>query len=493
MYSKRRRVMRAFKIDEISAVDNPAQAEARAVLMKRDFSSDARQRMADSGEAMPDGSFPIPDKGALARAVASVGRAKDYEAARSHIIRRARALGAIDSLPAEWKVTKSDEAALRAAADEDLVKSLSGEVEATDFATMLAADEASEVAEEVAEELRSKWLALQQAFVTIAMDASVPPPDKIRLMQESLQQFVDSLSEQSSEIAESMTKAITAVPALAELLHTGSEGGTPMTEAEKRQLAELQTSVADLTKKLAAATSEDVAKKAADLAGELEKAQTQLADLTEKLEKADAEKTAALAKAGMTDAEKAYCSGMSDTEKGKFMAMTPEERAKAMKKSAESDPVVYKSESTGEEFRKSDDPRLVKLAKQADEDRALAKAEREAREAAEFAKVADDELKAFSESVAKRDDKIAVVRAMSKMDEGPREALRKMLGVGSKAVLAAFDTIGHRGGEIAKSGAAFEKRVGEIQARDKCSKIDALEKAAQEFPSEFAAYQQLGN
>lgn len=68
----------------------------------REFSAASRADMADSGEAMPDGSYPIPDKGALKRAVQSYGRASDPAAVKRHIIRRARALGATAMLPEGW-------------------------------------------------------------------------------------------------------------------------------------------------------------------------------------------------------------------------------------------------------------------------------------------------------------------------------------------------------------------------------------------------------
>ena len=70
---------------------------------KRDYSADARRRMAQSGEAMPDGSFPIANRVDLRNAIQSVGRASNYEAARRHIISRARALGAEDMLPEDWR------------------------------------------------------------------------------------------------------------------------------------------------------------------------------------------------------------------------------------------------------------------------------------------------------------------------------------------------------------------------------------------------------
>jgi hypothetical protein len=74
---------------------------------KRDYSAATRRRMAAEGQAMPDGSFPIANEADLRNAIQSVGRAANYEAARRHIIRRARALGLTDILPEEWSVNKS--------------------------------------------------------------------------------------------------------------------------------------------------------------------------------------------------------------------------------------------------------------------------------------------------------------------------------------------------------------------------------------------------
>jgi hypothetical protein len=70
---------------------------------KREFSSGTRERMAEAGTAMPDGSFPIANANDLRNAIQSVGRAKNYEAAKRHIIRRARALGMTDMLPEDWR------------------------------------------------------------------------------------------------------------------------------------------------------------------------------------------------------------------------------------------------------------------------------------------------------------------------------------------------------------------------------------------------------
>jgi hypothetical protein len=71
-------------------------------LAKKDYSSDKRKEMADKGQAMKDGSFPIADKADLKNAVQAYGRAKDKVAAKKHIIDRAKALDATDLLPDGW-------------------------------------------------------------------------------------------------------------------------------------------------------------------------------------------------------------------------------------------------------------------------------------------------------------------------------------------------------------------------------------------------------
>jgi CDGSH-type Zn-finger protein len=71
-------------------------------VAKREFSDAKRQSLAQEGKAMPDGSYPIETKGDLANAVQSFGRAKSPAQVKSHIIRQAQALNAVDLLPEEW-------------------------------------------------------------------------------------------------------------------------------------------------------------------------------------------------------------------------------------------------------------------------------------------------------------------------------------------------------------------------------------------------------
>ncbi len=92
----------------VSAGDNP-DAEVvifKARVDKRTFSAEQRRNLAESGKALPDGSFPIVNKGDLRNAISTVGLAGSKAVARKHIIRRAKALGAVDMLPDKWNVSK---------------------------------------------------------------------------------------------------------------------------------------------------------------------------------------------------------------------------------------------------------------------------------------------------------------------------------------------------------------------------------------------------
>jgi len=71
-------------------------------MMKRQYSQNERERMARTGVAMPDGSYPIRNRADLQNAIQSVGRAANYNAAKQHIMSRAKELKLENLLPEEW-------------------------------------------------------------------------------------------------------------------------------------------------------------------------------------------------------------------------------------------------------------------------------------------------------------------------------------------------------------------------------------------------------
>lgn len=79
----------------------------QSALAERTFSTEQRERMARSGQALPDGSFPIGNEEDLRNAISAYGRASNKAAAKRHIIKRARALGKTSLLPDDWAVQES--------------------------------------------------------------------------------------------------------------------------------------------------------------------------------------------------------------------------------------------------------------------------------------------------------------------------------------------------------------------------------------------------
>ena len=72
-------------------------------VFKRDFTAEQRRQEASAGHAMPDGSYPIANRTDLMNAIRSWGRGGADPKVKEHIKRRARALGAADMIPENWK------------------------------------------------------------------------------------------------------------------------------------------------------------------------------------------------------------------------------------------------------------------------------------------------------------------------------------------------------------------------------------------------------
>lgn len=67
------------------------------------FTAAQRKQLAKEGKAMPDGSYPIRNVTDLRNAIMDFGRGGSDPAVKRHIIKRARALGALDAIPDSWK------------------------------------------------------------------------------------------------------------------------------------------------------------------------------------------------------------------------------------------------------------------------------------------------------------------------------------------------------------------------------------------------------
>jgi len=86
----------------MASSENPAPADYDTASEKYDAAH--RRQLADSGVALPDGSYPVADAEDLHHAIRAVGRGRhdSHETIRRHIIARAHALGMDDAIPDTW-------------------------------------------------------------------------------------------------------------------------------------------------------------------------------------------------------------------------------------------------------------------------------------------------------------------------------------------------------------------------------------------------------
>jgi hypothetical protein len=142
-------------------------------LEKKTFTAEERKKLAESGEAMKDGSFPIQNGKDLADAIKAFGRAKDKAAVKAHIKTRAKALGLEDKIPETWKAVGGEA---------DGIQKAPQDLDISDAAAIitrirsLRAIEAGETDVEVAQ-LALLDAAAGNVLDFIALEAKEPPAD----------------------------------------------------------------------------------------------------------------------------------------------------------------------------------------------------------------------------------------------------------------------------------------------------------------------------
>jgi hypothetical protein len=94
------KAMAAYPDDPIEVAKSKAEYD---VIVKAKYNADDKKRMAASGAAMPDESYPIEDEEDLDNAIHAVGRGgASHNAIRKHIITRAKSLGKSSMIPGNW-------------------------------------------------------------------------------------------------------------------------------------------------------------------------------------------------------------------------------------------------------------------------------------------------------------------------------------------------------------------------------------------------------
>jgi hypothetical protein len=109
---------RIEKLEKITTPTEELQARVASLKAKVDevksefglISRDERMKLAEKGEALPDGSYPIRNVEDLKNAIQSYGRSKESDRAkvRKHIEKRARGLNVRHLIPEEWKTAATD-------------------------------------------------------------------------------------------------------------------------------------------------------------------------------------------------------------------------------------------------------------------------------------------------------------------------------------------------------------------------------------------------
>lgn len=157
---------------------------------------------------------------------------------------------------------------------------------------------------------------------------------------------------------------------------------------------------------------------------------------------------------GLPAEQRAYFDSLKPEDQDGFLSKRNEERTELLKRAQESDPVVYKAED-GTEFRKSDDTRLVQMAKDRDADRAELWKQRTAAEQARFEKRATDELGHLKGDVP---EKAALLKAIEGIqDEETRGKALEILKAKDAGMAKAMERVGNRGGQ--NEGTDFEADV----------------------------------
>ena len=90
---------------EVDAGDEDLDAD------KGEFSAAQREKDAEEGVAMPDGSYPIRSAKDVANAVRDCCRSGEKADVKAHIVARAKAIGAEGALPDDWTAETADKAA----------------------------------------------------------------------------------------------------------------------------------------------------------------------------------------------------------------------------------------------------------------------------------------------------------------------------------------------------------------------------------------------
>jgi len=186
---------------------------------------------------------------------------------------------------------------------------------------------------------------------------------------------------------------------------------------------------------------------------------TKIVELEAKLAKA-------MAVAAMSDETKKFYNALAtDAERDAFLSLDDKGRDAAIAKAKDKDPIVYEA-ADGSKFRASDDPRLVKMAKDRDVDRAALKASQELADEARVDAIAKDFTHLPGEA--------KVHKTLAKAVDGIADASERKAALALLKSLADNNDDAFRKFSIADSADALSKQANATDELDKLTKEYAL-------------------
>lgn len=381
----RRRIMRAFKINEISAVDVPAQEGAVAVIMKRYPQTDDIEK----------GAALTTENAGNTHLLSLVGHGGDDI--------NSGMTSWVDEHSHPWVRTEGGDIVIGAA------PSSTGVVHTHDIAQMSKLDD-----------VEKRTFTAEQRKQLAKEGKALPDGSFPIVTKEDLQNAISTFGRASNkaQVARHIKKRARALKAtdilptegvLANLLKNAGKAGEVGTEEE--------TTMTE-TKKAAEPTVEDL--------------QAQLARATTLAE--------------LSDAEKTHLATLKGDEAKAFLAKSAEDRKaeveKVAKAAQDDDPVAYTT-TDGIDIRKSAGEAFIAIAKSNDALRKDNVELRDAREQDALEKRAETELKHLPGDVKTR---AAMLKAIDGIDDkAQREAAMNALKAQNEAMATAFTTAGHGG------------------------------------------------
>lgn len=169
--------------------------------------------------------------------------------------------------------------------------------------------------------------------------------------------------------------------------------------------------------------------------------QNEAAETAAKLDEITKRADRAEAVVGLSTDQRSHFDSLSGSEQDEFLSKSSDERDSILKNLRDADPVVYTS-SDGDEFRKSDDARLVKAAQRADRAEKRAEEQEQVAKRASFEKRATDDLNHMKGEVTVKAD---LLEAIETLPVEKREAVMEIVKAKDAGMALAQKRLGTTG------------------------------------------------